>query len=187
MRDFDGNEAMNEKGRGHGENNHHEHRPLNGQFQTSYSFIPDIEHGWTPPNPAPAWYPGGGGGALTQLGNCATFFNQYASLGPAGLTTVGAPVNQFFSSQLGLAGLQVPAAVTTIFYTSSGKSIWCQAIGASSTQPVSPTRIEFITQLKIIGGTGRFHSAEGQASLKGFFNPQNTEDAGFTVDGWIEY
>ena len=31
------------------------------------------------PNPAPALYPGGGGGALTQLGNCATFFNQYAS------------------------------------------------------------------------------------------------------------
>lgn len=162
-------------------------RPFKGTFTTFYNFIPDVANGWTPPNPAPAWYPGGGSGNLTHLGNSNTFFNQYAVLGPNGLQTLAAPVNMFFASELQAVGLTIPNNVTTIFYKDNGKSIWCEAIGASTSVPVSPTRIEFTAQLKIIGGTRQFSCAKGEVTLYGYFNPQNNQDAGFEVDGWIKY
>lgn len=162
-------------------------RPFKGTFTTFYNFIPDVANGWTPPNPAPAWYPGGGSGNLTHLGNSNTFFNQYAVLGPTGLQTVAASVNMFFANELSTAGLNVPNNVTTIFFAGNGRSIWCEAIGASATVPVSPTRIEFTAQLKIIGGTRQFSCAKGEVTLYGYFNPQNNQDAGFEVDGWIKY
>lgn len=161
--------------------------PFKGTFTTNYSFVPDISGGWTAPNPAPAWYPGSGGGNLTHLGTCQTNFNQYATFGPTGLQSVGAPVNMFFATSLAAAGYAVPNTVTTIFYTSNEQSVWSMAVGMSATVPVSATRVEFTANHEIIGGTGRFHDAKGNYILKGFFNPQNPEDAGFEVNGWIEY
>jgi hypothetical protein len=161
--------------------------PFKGSFTTFFNFIPDFASGWTPPNPAPAWYPGGGSGNLTHVGTCQTYFNQYATFGPSGLQTVGAPVNMFFAGALSAAGYTVPNTVTTIFYTGQGKSVWCQAVGISTTNPVSPTRIEFTSTLNIIGGTNQFSGATGQFTLSGFFNPQNPQQAGFEVDGWISY
>ena len=162
-------------------------RPFKGSFSTFFNFIPDFAGGWVPPNPAPAWYPGGGSGNLTHVGNCQTYFNQYATFGPGGLQTVAAPVNMFFAGQLAAAGYTVPSTVSTIFYTGQGKSVWCQAVGISTTNPVSPTRIEFTSTLNIIGGTNQFSGATGQFTLNGFFNPQNPQQAGFEVDGWISY
>lgn len=91
-------------------------RPFKGTFSTYFNFEPDIPGGWTPPNPAPAWYPGGGSGNLTHMGNCFTYFNQYATFGASGLQSVAAPVNQFFASQLAVAGFTVPNTVSTIYY-----------------------------------------------------------------------
>lgn len=161
--------------------------PFKGNFNTYFNFIPDIAGGWVPPNPAPAWYPGGGSGNLTHVGTCQTYFNQYVTFGPTGLQSVGAPVNMFFAGALAAAGYTVPNTVTTIFYTGHSQSIWCQAIGIGSTKPVSPARVEFKSNLNIIGGTGRFNGATGECTLNGFFNPQNPQDAGFNVDGWISY
>jgi len=161
--------------------------PFKGTFTTNYSFVPDIAGGWTAPNPAPAWYPGGGDGNLTHVGTCQTNFNQYATFGPAGLQSAGAPVNMFFATSLAPSGYVVPNTVTTIFYTSNGQSVWSMAVGMSATVPVSATRVEFTANHEIIGGTGRFHDAKGTYILKGFFNPQDPEDAGFEVNGWIEY
>jgi hypothetical protein len=162
-------------------------RPFKGNFSTYFNFVPDIANGWTPPNPAPAWYPGGGTGNLTHVGNCQTFFNQYATLGPGGLQSIGAPVNMFFASQLAAAGYTVPNTVTTIFFHQQGKSVWSQAVGISTTVPISPTRVEFTANHVIIGGTNQFAGATGQYVLSGFFNPQNPNEAGFSVDGWISY
>lgn len=166
---------------------HHNRRPFRGNFDTYYNFIPYVADGWTPPNPAPAWYPGGGKGRLTHLGACNTFFNQYATLVPSGLQTVAAPVNMFFTAQLAAAGLTVPNSVSTIFYGNHRQSVWCTGSGASTTTPVSATRIEFTSQAMIIGGTRNFAGAHGNFTLSGYFNPQNTEDAGYRVEGWICY
>ena len=100
---------------------------------------------------------------------------------------MGAPVNIFFADELTAAGLIVSNDVTVIFYKGNGNSIWCEANGVGTTAPVSPTRIEFSTQLNIIGGSGQFASATGRLKLYGYFNPQDNEDAGFKVDGWISY
>ncbi len=161
--------------------------PFKGTFSTYFNFVPDIAGGWTPPNPAPAWYPGGGSGNLTHVGTCQTYFNQYVTFGPGGLQSVGAPVNMFFAGALAAAGYTVPNTVTTIFYTGHGQSVRCQGVGIGSTNPVSPSRVEFTSTLNIIGGTGRFYGATGQCTLSGFFNPQNPQDAGFEVNGWISY
>lgn len=161
--------------------------PFKGSFSTFFNFIPDIAGGWVPPNPAPAWYPGGGSGNLTHVGICQTYFNQYVTFGPTGLQSAGAPVNMFFAAPLAAAGYTVPNTVTTIFYTGQGKSVWCQAVGIGSTNPVSPTRVEFTSNMNIIGGTNQFSGAMGQCTLNGYFNPQNPQDAGFEVDGWINY
>ena len=163
------------------------HRPIRGTFTTDYNFIPDIKNGWTSPNPAPAWYPGKGSGHLIHLGACSTFFNQYATLGSTGLQTIGAPVNMFFANELTAAGLNVSNDVTVVFYKENGNSIWCEANSVGTTVPVSPTRIEFSVQLKIIGGSGQFASATGTVKLSGYFNPADNQDAGFEVDGWISY
>lgn len=162
-------------------------RPFKGNFSSYFNFVPDIPGGWTPPNPAPAWYPGGGSGNLTHMGNCLTYFNQYVTLGPLGLQSVGAPVNQFFAAQLAAAGYTVPNTVSTIYYNSHGHSVLSRAIGISLTVPVSPTRVEFTANHEIIGGTGQFAGATGQYILSGFFNPQNPQQAGFEVDGQISY
>jgi hypothetical protein len=161
--------------------------PFKGSFSTFFNFIPDIAGGWVPPNPAPAWYPGGGSGNLTHVGICQTYFNQYATFGPVGLQSVGAPVNMFFAGQLVAAGYTVPNTVSTIYFTSNGKSVWSQVVGISTTTPVSPTRVEFTANHSIIGGTGQFAGATGQYVLSGYFNPQNPQQAGFDVDGWISY
>ena len=132
--------------------------PFKGVFTTNFNFVPDIAGGWTPPNPAPAWYPGEGSGNVTHMGTCLTYFNQYATFGAAGLQSVGAPVNLFFSVPLSVAGFTVPNTVSTIYYTAHGQSVWSKAIGISVTTPVSPTRVELVeiaenVRVKIIRST----------------------------------
>ena len=161
--------------------------PLRGSFDTYFNFIPDLANGWTAPNPAPAWYPGGGAGNLTHLGAAATFFNQYATIGALGLQTVASPVTMFFGSEPSISNFSLPANVSTIFLDKHGNSIWSHQDGNSTTQPVSATRVEFSSNHTIVGGTGRFSNATGNFVLSGFFNPQNSNEAGFSVEGWINY
>ncbi len=170
------------------ERGHHQHRkPLKGHLTTYFNFIPDVANGWTAPNPAPAWYPGGGNGNITHIGTCQTFFNQYVTFGATGLLSGFAPLNMFFSSELAAVGITVPNTVSTIFFNDKGQSVWTAVVGFGSTNPVSATRVEFTSNLNIFGGTGKFRNANGTFIISGYFNPQNPQDAGFDVDGWIEY
>lgn len=162
-------------------------RAYRDSFDTYYNVIPDFINGWTPPNPGPAWYPGGGEGNVTHMGKAKTFFNQYVAFNPPFFPSVAAPVTQFFSSQLIAAGLtNVPSNVSSLVYDDKGNSIWFHSNGAS-TMPVSATRINFWGTYNIVGGTGKFSGATGEASFNGFFNPQNGEDASIWSKGWIRY
>lgn len=160
-------------------------RAWRDSFDTWYQFIPDLANGWTPPNPAPAWYPGGGDGNATHMGNASTYFNQYATLGPTGLTTSFAPVTMFFATQL--AAFNVPATVGSIVFDDKGNSVWFRVVGSTQATPVSPTRVNFTGTNNIVGGTGKFAGATGQVTINGYFNPQNQQDASFWQNGWISY
>lgn len=159
-------------------------RAYRDSFDTWYQFVPDILGGWTPPNPAPAWYPGGGDGNATHFGNASTYFNQYASFGPTGLTTSHAPVTMFFG--VPLASFNVPANVGSIVYDNKGNSVWFQSAGTQAL-PAGPTRVNFTGTNNIVGGTGKFAGATGQVTINGYFNPQNQQDASYWQNGWISY
>ena len=163
-------------------------RAYRDSFDTYFMFVPDFANGWAPPNPAPAWYPGGGKGNASHFGKANSFFNQYATLGPNGLASTSAPVTMFFASALSSAGYSnIPASVSTIVYDDKGNSVWFSQGGSSTTIPASPTRVNFFGTNNIIGGTGKFAGATGQVTLNGYFNPQDPQDASFWQNGWIKY
>jgi len=163
-------------------------RAYKDDFKTSYRFIPDIANGWTPPNPGPAWYPGEGEGHATHMGKAFTKFNQYASFGPNGFGSVGAPLNlfPFLKDPLTAAGITVPDNVNSIVFDDKGNSIWFQ-LTSNFTVPASATRINFTGTADIVGGTGKFIGATGQVNLTGYFNPTNSNDAGVSAEGRITY
>ena len=164
-------------------------RAYRDNFDTWYQFIPDIANGWDPANPTPflAWYPGGGDGHATHMGNAKTYFNQYIPFNPTLFSSVPAPVIMFFSSQLSAAGFTgIPSDVSSIVYDDKGNSIWFHQRSNSST-PVSEVRINFTGTLNIIGGTGKFSGATGDVNLNGFFNPQDQQDASVWSNGRISY
>lgn len=161
-------------------------RDYSDDFVTYYQFIPDLANGWVPPNPGPAWYPGGGEGNASHLGKVSTYYNQYASFSPTGFGSTAAPVNMFFASQLSAIGIDVPDAVSTIVFDKKGNSVWFRLI-SNTTVPVSQTRINFSGVSDIIGGTGKFAGATGQVKLIGYFNPTDPNDAAVSSVGFITY
>jgi hypothetical protein len=164
-------------------------RAYKDMHDTWYNFVPDTDGGWDPMHPAPfpAWYPGGGEGNATHMGNVNTFFNQYVTFIPPNIVSLHAPVTMFFSAELAAAGYtDIPDEVGSIVYDDKGNSIWFHAISNTAT-PVAPDRVEFSGVNQIIGGTGKFEGATGEVSLNGYFNPQDQQDAAYWQEGWIEY
>lgn len=164
-------------------------RAYRDSFDTWYMFVPDIANGWDPTHPTKflAWYPGGGDGNASHIGNAKTYFNQYVPFAPPLFSSVPAPVTQFFSAPLAAAGFTgIPSSVSSIVYDSKGNSVWFHQT-SNSTIPASSTRINFSGTADIIGGTGKFSGATGEVSLQGFFNPQDQQDASFWQNGWIRY
>jgi hypothetical protein len=164
-------------------------RDYKDHFDTWFQFVPDIENGWDPQNPTPflAWYPGGGTGNATHIGNAHTFFNQYVPFNPPLFSSVHAPINMFFAQQLMAAGIEpLSNDVSSIVYDMKGNSIWFHQ-NSNSTVPVSASRIEFTGTSSIIGGSGKFAGANGEVMLKGYFNPMDNDDAAVSADGWIRY
>jgi hypothetical protein len=157
-------------------------------FETWYQFVPDVEGGWTPDfGPSKAWYPGGGEGTGTHIGLSHTYFNQYVPFNPPSISSIPAPVTQFFSNELALAGLTgIPGDVSTIIYDDFGNSIWFHQT-SSTTTPESETRLNFIATADIVGGTGKFEGATGSTVIHGWLNPLDQSDAGFASDGNIVY
>lgn len=164
-------------------------RAYRDNFDTWYNFFPDIAGGWDPENPAPfpAWYPGGGEGNATHVGNAKAYFNQYVTFIPPNIVSLHAPVTMYFADELEDAGYNdIPDEVGSIVIDDKGNSIWFHATSNTAT-PVGPTRVEFTGVNLIIGGTGKFEGATGEVTLNGYFNPQDQQDAGFWQDGWIAY
>jgi hypothetical protein len=168
---------------------HQVKRPYKDRFDTWFQFVPDFANGWDPQNPTPflAWYPGGGSGNSTHMGHAQIYFNQYVPFNPPFFSSVHAPVNQFFSTELALVGLgSLSNEVSSVVFDGKGNSIWLHQT-SNSTTPVNAERIEFTGTSEIIGGSGKFEGAGGEVDLKGYFNPLNQQDAAVSADGWILY
>jgi hypothetical protein len=149
------------------------------KFSNSISLIPDT--GFTLELPFPAFYPGKGVGNATYLGKAYSFINQRAQLGPQGPITVGAPVTMFFSEQLAELGLtNIPDEVSSLTTDGKGNAIFFKNI-LNVTTPVSATRINFVADVEIIGGTGIFKTASGTGKVIGFYNPLSETGAGETT------
>jgi hypothetical protein len=134
--------------------------------------------------------PGSGSGNATHMGNASCYFNQlvlFYNGNPIG--SVAAPVSQFFSSQIAAAGITgVPGSVSTITIDHQGNSIWFTTYSGTSLAFVNPTRVNFSSNLSIIGGTGKFAGATGTVTLNGYFNPQSPSQAAtFINSGTITF
>lgn len=163
-------------------------RAYKDSFDTYYIVVPDFANGAGPgTNFLPAWFPGGGKGNATHIGKAYSYFNQYTSFGPGGITSVPAPVTMFFATELVAAGItNIPDYVNSVTFDKQGNAVWFQG-GQTTTIPVSPTRINFSGTNTIVGGTGKFVDAPGSVDLSGYFNPQDPTDASFYTNGKIAF
>lgn len=134
----------------------------------------------------PAYFPGTGVGTSTHMGKAMTFLNQYAPAEQGGALTVGAPVTQFYEDELAEIGLtNIPDEVSSLTTDGKGNSVWFKNIQNVVTQ-TSPTRMDFVAEVEIIGGTGKFENSSGTATVNGYFNPTNGTGMS-TISGRIEY
>lgn len=164
-----------------------------------------------------AYVPGDGVGNATHMGKVTTYFNQlsYIPKGadpvtalPAG--SLAAPVADVPSYPFFLpppppgqpidftrlaslvSSLPIPAqvdgkTVNTMFVNKKNEALFGAYVGQSFIRPESPTRVVFGGKGVFVGGTGKFQCASGEFDYLGYFNPQNQDDAEYTVDGWIRY
>lgn len=151
------------------------------------------------------YFPGGGNGHVTHLGNSINVFNQLAYIQPpndAILGSVATPVVQIpgypvavdFSELLPfISSLSIPEevggnSINSVFYNKKGDAIFTSALaGSSTTEFIADTRINFYGKGLILGGRGKFRNAVGEFDFSGHFNPKNNEDASYTAEGWIDY
>lgn len=134
----------------------------------------------------PAYFPGTGIGNSSHMGKAYTFMNQFASFGLNGLQTVGAPVTQFYAEELEAMGIIVDDdEVSSITTDGNGNSVWFKNINNVVTL-TSDERNDFVAEVEIIGGTGKFEGATGVGTVIGHFNPL-TGAGSSTIQGRIEY
>jgi hypothetical protein len=160
------------------------------------------------------FFPGGGKGTASYLGEITIYFNQQifsesAETPPLG--SIGAPITDIpFYPLLGgplpliqpgdfteLASIislfHVPEAVhgkfvNEIVYNKKGDAIFTAAIdGTGRTFPISATIVGFDGKALIVGGRGKFSNAIGEIDYEGRFSVVNPNDAVFTSTGWIHY
>ena len=161
-----------------------------------------------------AYFPGGGSGNTSHLGNSIIYFNQLAygiapDAPPAG--SVAAPVKDIpgypvigaplpliqasdFSNLAGVvSSLNIPATIhekiiNTVLYNNKGDGIFLSAItGSGATFPISETKVGFNGKALIVTGRGKFRHAVGEVDYNGYFNLVDASDAEFNADGWISY
>lgn len=137
-------------------------------------------------NSIPAYFPVTGEGNSSHMGKSYSYNNQYAFFGPNRLRTVGSPVTQFYSEQLKELGIFIDDEnVSSITTDGKGNSVWYQNLRNIVTS-VNEERSEYVAEVLIIGGTGKFEDAEGEAMVNGYFNPLTGEGMS-TIEGKIRY
>jgi len=145
-----------------------------------------VDENGIPTRIIPAYFPGMGEGNSTHMGKALTFLNQFASIGENGLTTVGAPVTQFYAKELAEIGINdIPNEVSSITTDGKGNSVWFRNIKNTVT-PVGEEKSEFVANVEIIGGNGKFENATGYGVVIGFFNPKTGEGMS-TISGKIKF
>jgi hypothetical protein len=162
-----------------------------------------------------AYVPGAGAGNASHMGAIGTWFNQlaYSPDGqdpPAG--TIAAPVvsavtypvlfpgaplpliqpNDFAGLAILASWLQVPETVNghtvwSILYNGKGDALFLSTTTPSTAVIGSPTRINFSGDGIFVGGRGRFENASGTYHFSGFFNPQDANEAEYSIDGTLSY
>ncbi|HVG15530.1 MAG TPA: hypothetical protein VM935_11235 [Chitinophagaceae bacterium] len=161
-----------------------------------------------------AFFPGGGTGTATHMGNIKTYFNQQvysAAAEQPPLGSIAAPVKDV-PGYMVLGGplpliqkgefaelaalntiLQIPASVqgkiiNQVTYNTKGDAVFTSAItGSGATFPLSETRVGFNGKAVIVGGRGKFANAVGEIDYNGSFSLVNPNDAEYNADGWISY
>jgi hypothetical protein len=160
-----------------------------------------------------SFFPGGGTGNATHMGNIRNYFNQLvysSSYEGAPLGSVAAPVRNIpsypFLGPLPLiqpgdftelaalnTSLQIPETiqgkiVNSVIYNKKGDAVFTSSItGIGGTFPISATRIGFNGKALIVGGRGKFANAVGEIDFQGSFSLTDPNDAEYSAEGWISY
>jgi hypothetical protein len=163
-----------------------------------------------------AYVPGGGEGNATHMGSVKTYYNQLAytsditapvpapvgSINAAAVDVINYPVilpflpfiqpGEFASLSAISASLNIPQQIngkiiTSLLFNSKGDAVFISNSTPSVITPVNPNRNEFSGKALIVGGRGKFANASGEVDFKGFFNPNNPNEADYSMDGWISY
>jgi hypothetical protein len=161
--------------------------------------------------------PGGGSGTATEMGKIKLFFNQLTYTADASVPqplplgsvsasvslissypVLGAPLpliqsGDFDAFDKANKWLKVPAkdasgkVINAVIFCSNKDALFIANTSPSIITPVSPTKLTFAGKLSIVGGRGKYANATGDMDFTGFFNPQNANDAGYVIEGWIAY
>jgi len=190
-------------------------RPFKMNSNTWYRISPVDPFSWGPNQVAFANVPGGGSGNATHMGNVKTWFNQlaysYDGLNPPtgsvtaplvdallyGAPFPGAPLpfiqpGDFSPLIAADAWLQLPVEVNGnlvngVVYNPAQEAVFLCHTAPSVMTQVSASRMNFTGSGIFCGGKGKFESATGTYTFSGHFNPNNPNDASYSVDGWIWY
>ena len=134
--------------------------------------------------PDRGYFPGTGSGNSSHMGKALTFINQLAG----GDGTIAAPVTDYYFDELKALGITgIPETVSSVTTDGKGNSVWFTSTSNIVTPGEDPTtRLDFVAQVDIVGGTGKFEGASGHGEVTGFFNPTTGQGAS-TIQGRISY
>ncbi|MFT4857496.1 MAG: hypothetical protein ACI9UV_001591 [Algoriphagus sp.] len=130
------------------------------------------------------YFPSTGSGNSSHMGKALTFINQLEGGGG----TVAAPVTMCSGAALIELGItDISNEVSSITTDGKGNLVWFTSTSNIFTSDEDPTiRLDFVAQLAIVGGTGKFEGATGGGEVTGFFNSLNGQGSS-TIKGRITY
>ena len=91
-----------------------------------------------------------------------------------------------------IAWLQIPdningKVVWMVVYNGNGDALFLSATTPSVAVPESNTKVSFSSEGIFVGGRGKYENASGTYNLTGFFNPQDANEAGYSINGELSY